>query len=80
MAVFGTLQTDKDWRFAAHAMRGTAAAIGALEVASLATLMEEQGMPEATEACAARVTAMSEAVERYLAAVSYLFQMQGAAA
>lgn len=71
-AMFNRLTSAQDWRFAAHALRGTAAAIGALEVASLATLMEEHGLPEADDLRSQAIGQIERAVRRYLAEVAQL--------
>jgi hypothetical protein len=69
LAIFGGVFDVKAWRFAAHSLRGTAAAIGALEVAELAAAMERDGPPEGVYDHADAVKAICLAVDRYLAEV-----------
>lgn len=64
--------TDKDWRTAAHTLKGSARAVGASTVADLALTAEKLGGLANAEACRAIIARIEEAVaevEAYVAAV-----------
>jgi HPt (histidine-containing phosphotransfer) domain-containing protein len=67
---FGGINEAKEWRFAAHSLRGTAAALGALEVAGLAALLEQDGMPASGADRKSMIHAVDDAVARFLTEVA----------
>jgi hypothetical protein len=72
LELFADVTDSQAWRFAAHSLRGTAAALGGLEVAGLATAMELDGMPANHNDRIAMICMLDSAVSRFLAEVSPL--------
>ncbi len=68
--LFGSINATQDWRFAAHSLRGTAAALGALEVTELAALMEHDGIPAGKDQRLAAIRRLDMAVGRFMAEVA----------
>lgn len=62
--------TQTDWREAVHTLKGSAAAVGAAQVARLAEVIERISPPEAGEARTALCAELTRAVEATRAAIA----------
>ncbi len=60
-----TAATAQDWKFLTHTLKGSAATVGAMELAALARLLEEGGLPASLEERQAARQALTDAATAF---------------
>ena len=70
---FKRAQSDKDWKMAAHTLKGSGRAIGAWRLAQAAQEAERLAGVQDTEACAAAIRRVEEATAEVLAYITRFY-------